>query len=393
MWVTWVVKKTNKGTSANGSSSGSDGEFMLAALALARRGLGTVWPNPAVGCVLVREDLGNRVVGRGWTQSGGRPHAETEALGRAGELALGATAYVTLEPCDHEGETSACSEALALAGVRRAVIALEDPDPRVSGRGLKRLEAAGIEVSTGLSEDQARHLNAGYLLRITKGRPLFTLKTASTLDGRVATAEGQSKWITGESARAIAHGLRADHDAIMIGIGTALADSPRLTCRLPGLEDRSPVRVVADSRMRLPPGSPLVETAADLPTWLIVGRGSGAGAGARKLKALEAKGVTVIEAETGDDGRLDLGLVAAELGRRGLTRVLVESGGELAAALLKRDLIDRLAWFRAPKLIGGDGLDAIAPIGVTGLAEAPTFARVSVSVAGADIFETYQRAI
>ena len=361
---------------------------MLAALSLARRGLGIVWPNPAVGCVLVRRDLGHRVVGRGWTQPGGRPHAETETVARAGGLAKGATAYVTLEPCNHQGQTGSCAQALIEAGIGAAVIALEDPDPRVSGAGIKRLEDAGIKVSVGICEDEARTLNAGYLMRVNQGRPLITLKTATTLDGRVATAKGQSKWITGAPARAFAHGLRADHDAIMIGIGTALADEPALTCRLPGLEDRSPVRIVADSRLRLPADSRLAKTANQVTTWVVTTAGS---AGAKR-KALEDKGVEVIEAETGADGRPDLDWLAAEFGRRGLTRVLVESGGELAAALVKADLIDRLAWFRSPKLIGSDGRSAIAAFGIDGIAEAPAFARDSIFDAGTDVLETYHRA-
>lgn len=361
---------------------------MRAALSLARRGLGEVWPNPAVGCVLAREDLDGRVVGRGWTQGGGRPHAETEALARAGGLARGATAYVTLEPCDHQGETAACSEALIAAGIRRCVIALEDPDPRVSGAGVKRLAEAGVETLAGLCEEEARHLNAGFLMRVTRGRPMFTLKTATTLDGRVATATGQSKWITGAPARAFAHGFRADHDAIMIGIGTALADQPSLTCRLPGMEDRSPVRIVADSALRLPLSSPLVETARDVPTWTVCAKG----ADGEKRHALEARGVLVIEVNPGDDGRPDLGVVALVLGRRGLTRVLVESGGELAAALIKHDLADRLAWFRSPKLIGGDGRGAVAAFGIDAIAEAPAFIRDSISDAGDDVLETYRRA-
>jgi len=365
---------------------------MRAALALARRGLGRVWPNPAVGCVLVREDLGSdgrgRVVGRGWTQPGGRPHAETEAVRRAGTLARFSTAYVTLEPCNHRGETGPCTEALIAAGIERCIVALEDPDPRVAGAGLTRLRAAGIAVSEGVCAEEARELNAGFLMRVASGRPLFTLKTATTLDGRVATAKGESKWITGEGARAFAHGLRADHDAVMIGIGTALADAPALTCRLPGLADRSPLRIVLDSRLLLPLDSPLAATAKRLPVWLY----AGAGAEPAKRQALAAGGVTVIDAENGGDGRPDLGWVANDLGRRGLTRVLVESGGRLAAALLKRDLIDRIAWFRAPKLIGGDGLGAVAAFGISGLAEAPAFALESIAAAGADVLETYHRA-
>lgn len=241
---------------------------MRAALSLARRNLGCVWPNPAVGCVLVRD---GKVVGRGWTGRGGRPHAETEALARAGPAARGATAYVSLEPCDHHGETPPCSEALIAAEVARLVVAVEDPDPRVSGRGLKRLRAAGIdvEVAGGALAEQARDLNAGFFLRVREGRPLFTLKTATTLDGKIATRTGDSRWITGAGARAVTHWMRAEHDAVLIGSGTALADDPDLTCRTPGLEDRSPVRIVADGRLRLPPESRLVATARDIPTWVL----------------------------------------------------------------------------------------------------------------------------
>jgi len=384
LWANWTVIATNTSPTAN-----RDNETMRAALGLARRGLGSVWPNPAVGCVLAREDLDGRVVGRGWTQPGGRPHAETEALSRAGEQAQGATAYVTLEPCDHQGETPPCSEALIAAGIKRCVIALEDPDPRVSGSGIKRLAEAGVETLIGLCDQEARHLNAGFLMRVTEGRPMFTLKTATTLDGRVATVTGQSTWITGAPARAFAHGLRAENDAIMIGIGTALADQPSLTCRLPGLEGRSPLRIVADTTLRLPVDSPLVNTADDVPTWVVTVKG----ADQEKRQALEAKRVEVIEIAAGDDGRPDLRAVALELGGRGLTRVLVESGGDLAAALIKHDLADRLAWFRSPKLIGADGRGAVAAFGIDAIAEAPAFVRDSITDAGDDVLESYRRTL
>jgi diaminohydroxyphosphoribosylaminopyrimidine deaminase/5-amino-6-(5-phosphoribosylamino)uracil reductase len=222
---------------------------MRAALALARRGLGRVAPNPAVGCVLVKD---GRVVGRGWTQAGGRPHAETEALARAGEAARGATAYVTLEPCSHHGKTPPCAESLIAAGISRSVVALEDPDPRVSGSGLTLLREAGIAVDTGLLAEAAAEVNAGYLMRTRTGRPLVTLKLATTLDGRIATRAGESRWITGPLARARAHLLRAESDAVLVGSGTAVTDNPRLDVRLPGLEGRSPLRVLLDGRLRLP---------------------------------------------------------------------------------------------------------------------------------------------
>ena len=359
---------------------------MRAALALARRGLGDVWPNPAVGCVLVREDLGGRVVGRGWTQPGGRPHAETEALRRAGPDARGATAYVTLEPCDHHGETPPCSEALVAAGVTRVVIAVGDPDPRVSGAGTVRLRKAGIEVVEGVCADEAIDLNAGFFKRISSGRPLVTLKTATTLDGRIATRDGESQWITGAPARARAHRLRAEHDAIMIGGGTALADNPSLTCRLPGLEDRSPIRIVCDGRLRLPLASQLVETARKWPVWLITAaEGDG-----NRHKAFRDRGVEVIEVPVDASGSLDPAEVLLGLGARGLTRVLVEGGGHLAAALLRLGLVDRLAWFRAPCIMGGDGVPVARAFGIDHLSNAPRFVRRAVAGLGQDIFETYR---
>ncbi len=231
---------------------------MRAALALARRGLGTVWPNPAVGCVIVNE---GRVVGRGWTQPGGRPHGETEALRRAGEAARGGTAYVSLEPCCHWGKTPPCTDALVSAGVQRIMVAMDDPDPRVAGDGIRRLRAAGLDVETGLCGTEAAEVNAGFLTRLRLGRPLVTVKLASSLDGRIATAGGESQWISGPPARERAHALRADHDAIMVGIGTVLADDPQLTCRLAGLDSRSPVRMVIDRNLRIPATARLIADA------------------------------------------------------------------------------------------------------------------------------------
>ncbi len=224
MWASSVA-------SANATDQRNDAAHMRAALALARRGLGRTWPNPAVGCVLVKE---GRVVGRGWTQRGGRPHAEAEALRRAAGAAKGATAYVSLEPCSHHGKTPPCAEALIAAGISRAVIAMEDPDPRVAGRGLGALREAGIEVTPGIGEAEAREINEGFFLRLEKNRPLVTLKLAMTLDGRIATRTGESRWITGEPARARSHLLRAQHDGVMVGSGTVLADDPLLNVRLPG---------------------------------------------------------------------------------------------------------------------------------------------------------------
>ncbi|MSP68324.1 MAG: bifunctional diaminohydroxyphosphoribosylaminopyrimidine deaminase/5-amino-6-(5-phosphoribosylamino)uracil reductase RibD [Alphaproteobacteria bacterium] len=356
---------------------------MAAALALARRSLGCAWPNPSVGCVLVKEGV---VVGRGWTQPGGRPHAETEALARAGAAARGATAYVSLEPCAHWGVTPPCTGALLAAGIARAVIAVEDPDPRVSGRGIGQLRDAGVRVDVGLFAAEAVDLNQGFFLRIGAGRPLVTLKTATTLDGRIATAAGASRWITGPSARAAGHRLRALHDAVAVGSGTARADDPALTCRLPGLADRKSIRVVLDSILGLNPGSQLVRTAREHPTWAI----TVAGAAPARRAALEQAGVNVIEAGPAG-GRVDLRAALQALGARGLTRVLVEGGGRLASALLAADLVDRLAWFRAPLVIGGDGTPAAAAFGVAALAEAPRFQRVETRTLGPDVLELYRR--
>jgi len=367
--------------------SRDDIHHMRAALGLAKRGLGDVWPNPAVGCVLVREDQDGIVVGRGWTGSGGRPHAETEALRRAGEAASGATAYITLEPCSHHGETPPCADALVNAGVARAVVAIEDPNPQVAGKGLQRMTDAGIVVSLGTGGAEAQDINAGFFLRISEGRPLFTLKTASTLDGRIAAASGESRWITSDAARSVAHKLRAEHDGIMVGIGTALADDPQLTCRLPGMEARSPVRIVVDSNLRLPLDSRLAVSAKEHPVWLI----TGTGAPREQLETFRSLGVTIIEAEFNRDGRVSLRAAARELGSRGLTRVLVEGGGTLAAALLKEGLVDRLAWFQAPKLMGSDGVPAAGALQAATVAEAHGFTRSGLRQVGPDLFETFTR--
>lgn len=398
-------RKTSAAESSGLGAGARDLANMRSALALARRGLGSVWPNPAVGCVLVRETesgektggRAGRVVGRGWTQPGGRPHAETEALGRAGAAAKGATAYVTLEPCSHHGATPPCADALIAAGVGRVVAAIEDPDPRVAGQGLARLAEAGIEVTRGIGADEAAEINAGFFLRVRAGRPLVTLKLASTLDGRIAAPDGESRWITGEDARARAHVLRAEHDAVMVGSGTALADDPELTCRLPGFaEDRSagpagrrrqPVRIVMDGRLRLSPASRLTRTARETPTWVVTAEG----ADAAKKKALAALGVEIVEVPAGPDGRVDAKAALAALGRRGLTRVLVEGGGTLAAALLKTDLVDRMAWFHAPAVLGGEGRPAVGALALAALAEMPRFAPVARTAAGADGLVTFRR--
>jgi diaminohydroxyphosphoribosylaminopyrimidine deaminase/5-amino-6-(5-phosphoribosylamino)uracil reductase len=361
---------------------------MAVALRLARRGLGTVWPNPAVGCVIVAGAGGEaRVVGRGWTQPGGRPHAETEALRRAGEAARGATAYVTLEPCCHSGKTPPCTEALKAAGIVRVVAAMADPDERVSGQGFKALEAAGIAVECGLGGAEAAEINAGYILHRTEGRPLVTLKLATSLDGRIATHRGESKWITGDEARAAAHLLRARHDAIMIGIGTAAEDDPMLDCRLPGLEGRSPLRVLLDGHLRLPLTNRMVATARELPVWLITREGGDEG---RKDLLAEA-GVEIFEMPADTEDRPPLPEILALLGEGGVTRLLVEGGSHLAAAIMAEDLVDRIEWFRAPMVMGGDGVSAIQPFGVDRLADARRYTRTNIRHPGVDLLESLRR--
>ena len=359
-----------------------DRRFMALALALAGRGLGNVWPNPAVGCVIVKD---GHIVGRGWTQPGGRPHAETEALARAGDGAQGATCYTTLEPCAHHGETGPCADALIGAGIARAVVALEDPDPRVAGRGSVMLEDAGIEVARGCMENEARALNAGFLSRVEKGRPYVTLKLATSLDGRIGTRTGDSRWITGAPARARGHLLRAQNDAVMVGAASAFADDPALTCRLPGLGGQSPVRIVIDGSARLPASHALIAGGGEQPTWIV--STAALGDDGRHAAWREA-GVEVIEVTAEADGRPSLGAALGVLAKRGLTRVLVEGGGRLAAGLMRAGLVDEIAWFRAPGAIGGDGVPALAALGVERANDMPRFHRVSSASLGEDVLDT-----
>jgi len=359
-----------------------DEQHMRAALALARRGLGVAWPNPAVGCVLVRD---GRVVGRGTTAPGGRPHAEAVALAMAGEAARGATAYVTLEPCSHHGKTPPCADALIAAGVSRVVVAGGDPDPRVNGAGIARLSAAGVQVQTGVLADAANSQQAGFLLRVREGRPMVTLKLAATLDGRIATRTGESRWITGPDARRAAHALRGRHDAVMAGVGTVLADDPDLTCRIPGFRRTPQVRVVLDSTLRTPLTARLVATAADTPTWII----HGADADAGRKQALEQVGVRLFGTAA---PKVDLPTALRLLGGAGLTRVLAEGGAGVAASLLAAGLVDRMAWFHAPAVIGGDGLAAVQPFGVSGLDRMTRFSRTGSRIVGDDMLTELQAA-
>lgn len=363
-----------------------DARWMKAALGYARRGLGEVWPNPAVGCVIVKDGA---MIAVGRTAAGGRPHAEAEALRRAGEAARGATAYVTLEPCSHDGRGPACAEGLIAAGVSRVVIAIKDPDPRVDGRGIAQMRAAGLSVELGVLAGEATDVLAGFLMRFSHRRPLVGLKLGTSLDGRIATRSGESKWITGEAARARVQLLRADHDGIMIGAATAVADDPELTVRVPGLLRPRTVRIVADRRLRTPLTHRLVRDAAARPTWFLTGKSEG---DEDRRQAYREAGVELIEIDMDRHGRLDLADGLRELGARGLTSVLVEGGAHLAASMIEADLVDRLHWFRSGVALGGDGVPAIAALGLGRLADARRFARIDVAEIGEDLLETYRRA-
>ena len=362
-----------------------DLRFMRQALDLAQRGLGTTWPNPSVGCVLVRDGT---VVGRGWTKPGGRPHAEAEALARAGANAKGATAYVTLEPCSHVGRAEPCADALIAAGIVRCVVGIGDPDPRVGGDGFAKLRAAGIAVIDGVLAEEAGHVTGPFLSRVLLGRPLFTAKLATSLDGRIATHNGDSKWITGEAARARTHLMRAIHDAVMVGSTTAAMDNPELTCRLPGYDGRPRVRIVADGHLRLPLTSILVRSAAALPTWIL----TRPNVPAERAQAYRDAGVEIINLPVGAGGHLDLRAAGQALAGRGLTSVLVEGGGGLIASLLRAGMVDRLAWFRSGLTIGGDGVAGIAPLGIQRLAAAARWRRLTLETIGDDVLEVLARA-
>ncbi|MEQ1754354.1 MAG: bifunctional diaminohydroxyphosphoribosylaminopyrimidine deaminase/5-amino-6-(5-phosphoribosylamino)uracil reductase RibD [Micropepsaceae bacterium] len=357
----------------------NDARFMQLALRLAQRGLGRVWPNPSVGCVIV--DVRGHVVARGWTQNGGRPHAETEALARAGVNARGATAYVTLEPCAHQGQTGPCAEALIKAGLVRVVSATVDPDPRVAGRGHDMLAAAGVHLRTGVLQDAARELNAGFFSRVQRARPHITLKVATTLDGKIALSGGESKWITGTAARAHAHLVRSQHDAIMVGSGTALADDPELSCRLPGGDHPGLVRIVLDTTAKLPTTSKLVLSAARQPVWLLTSDHAA-------TRELEERKVKVFRLPTGPDG-IDIQSCLKLLASQGLTRVLVEGGARLASTLVKSGVVDQLLWYRSPAVMG-EGKSVISGFDCASIAEMPRFIRKETTRLGEDVLETYR---
>ena len=362
----------------------TDERFMALALGLGRRGQGRTWPNPAVGCVIVKD---GRIVGRGWTQPGGRPHAEPVALKQAGAGAKGATAYVTLEPCSHHGKTPPCAQALIDAQVARVVVAVGDSDGRVAGQGFLMLQDAGIEVTQGvLAEEAARDLQ-GFFLKTEQGRPFATLKLALTLDGRIATAAGESQWITGPEARRDVHMMRARHDAVMVGGGTARADDPSLTVRDLGIEDQ-PVRVVVSRRLDIPLMSNLARTAKDVPVWLA----HGADADHELVRTWEGIGADLLPCDL-EGAHLSPQSILQALGAKGLTRVFCEGGGALAASLLASDLVDELVVFSAGKVIGAEGYPGVGAMGVERLGAAPRFELAEERRIGADVKTIWRRSI
>ena len=362
----------------------TDRRFMAAALAYGRRWKGRTAPNPAVGALVVKN---GRVVGRGATAPGGRPHAEALALQEAGEAARGGDLYVTLEPCSHHGKTPPCADAIVAAGIARVVSAIEDPDDRVSGQGHARLRAAGVVVEVGVLADEARHAHRGHILRQREGRPAVLLKIAQTLDGYAAGAEHDQRLrITGALADARVHMMRAVSDAIMVGIGTALADDPLMTVRLPGMEDVRPLRVVLDARLDLSPRSRLAATARDYPTLVLAGEGADAG----RRAALTATGV-----EIGDvaliEGRVEVADALRRLAARGLTQVMSEGGPRVGSALIAQGLADEVVLVTNPKPLARRGVPALREAARARLSEPGAYRLTREERAGHDLFSHYEK--
>ena len=368
-------------SSAPPATAADDERFMALALDLGRRGLGHVWPNPAVGAVIAKDGV---ILARGWTQEGGRPHAETEALKRAKKSAQGATMYVTLEPCSHQGKTPPCADAIIRAGITRVVSALEDPNPEVKGQGHEKLRAKGITVEVGLGAEEARRMHAGHIARVTQGRPHVLLKMAISADGKVGLAGRKQAQITGEVARDRVFQMRAQADAILVGVGTVLADNPQLTCRLPGMMERSPIRVVLDTKLRTPLNLSVVATVRETPTWIFASRKASTIA----QEILEQRGCKVFRVDD-EDGRLDLGGVLKALAGEGISRLMVEGGPTVAASFAAADLVDEAALIHSDKLIGDGGIAPIEGLPLEALT-GKLHARGSEAL-GADTIEFYER--
>jgi diaminohydroxyphosphoribosylaminopyrimidine deaminase/5-amino-6-(5-phosphoribosylamino)uracil reductase len=363
----------------------ADRRFMALALTLGRRGQGRTWPNPAVGAVVVKDGV---IVGRGWTQPGGRPHAEPEALNRAGEPARGATLYVTLEPCSHVGKSPPCADAIIAAGITRVVSAIEDPNPEVAGQGHAKLRAAGITVDIGLGAAEAAHDHAGHFRRIRDKRPHVILKLAVSSDDKIGADGRKPVAITGEAAKARVHLLRAQCDAILVGIGTVLADDPLLTCRLPGMEALSPVRVVLDRALRIPGTCRLVQSARETPLWVMTSNLSEAPA-AMKLGAAGAQVIRV--AATSTPPGLDLSAVLHALAGKGITRLMVEGGARVASSFVAAGLVDEVWLLRGAEAVGADGVAALDALPLTSITQSPTFKQRASETLQKDALTIYER--
>lgn len=371
---------------AKSAARAADQRFMQLALSLGRRGLGRTWPNPAVGAVVVKDGV---IVGRGWTQPGGRPHAEPVALQRAGEAARGATLYVTLEPCSHFGRSPPCVDAVIASGIARVVSAIEDPNPEVAGKGHAKLRAAGITVDVGIGAEQAARDHAGHFRRIRENRPHVILKLAVSADGKIAAAGRRPVAITGEAARTRVHLLRAQCDAILVGIGTVLADDPMLTCRLPGMEAWSPVRVVLDRALRIPGGSKLVHSARETPLWVMTSDLAEAPAAAM----LGAAGAEVVRvAATANPVGLDLTAVLRAVSDKGITRLMVEGGARAASSFVAADMVDEIWLLRGPETIGPDGVPALDAMPLESITGSPAYRVHASENLGHDALTIYERA-
>jgi diaminohydroxyphosphoribosylaminopyrimidine deaminase/5-amino-6-(5-phosphoribosylamino)uracil reductase len=367
-------------------SRAADQRFMQLALTLGRRGQGRTWPNPAVGALVVKDGV---ILGRGWTQPGGRPHAEPEALNRAGEGARGATLYVTLEPCSHTGKSPPCADAIIAAGITRVVSAIEDPNPEVAGQGHAKLRAAGVTVDIGLGAAEAAHDHAGHFRRVRDSRPHVILKLAVSSDGKIGAAGRKPVAISGEAAKARVHLLRAQSDAILVGVGTVLADDPLLTCRLPGMEARSPVRVVLDRSLRIPGTSRLVQSARETPLWVMTSSVAEAPAAMK----LGAAGAQVMRVATATESRgLDPAAVLHALAEKGITRLLVEGGARVASSFVAAGLVDEVWLLRGADAIGADGVAALDALPLSALTESPAFKLRASETLQKDTLTIYERA-
>lgn len=365
-----------------------DERFMTAANSIGRRNLGQTYPNPAVGALIVRFDNGQPfVVARGFTAKGGRPHAETEAIRVAGEAARGATTYVTLEPCAHHGKTPPCAIAIINAGIARAVVAVEDPNPLVKHNGIGLLRDAGVEVTLGTGAREALITHAGHFRRMLDGRPHIILKIAVSADGKTGRAGRKPADISCGASRAEAHMMRATSDAILVGSGTVIADDPMLNCRLPGMEDRSPIRVVLDGNLRVPLTSKLVRTAREIPVWAVATERAPKDA----ERALMEAGVEVIRIPVNAAGKTDLVTALGALGERRITRVLVEGGPILSATLLKADLVDEAVIVQSPNSLGSDAINALEGLPLGALTASPHLQVIERRMAGADSLTRYFR--